>query len=52
MLFAAFPIVYQQAHGWSYGIGGLAFLGVLIGFTTGVLYYMYVFTLSLSCTSS
>lgn len=31
MLFAAFPIVYQQHRGWNEGIGGLSFLGVLVG---------------------
>ena len=31
MLFAAFPIVYQQVRGWSQGIGGLSFLGVAVG---------------------
>ncbi|KAL2828609.1 putative MFS multidrug transporter [Aspergillus pseudoustus] len=31
MLFAAYPIVFQQARGWSEGIGGLAFLGILVG---------------------
>ncbi|PGG95227.1 hypothetical protein GX51_08302 [Blastomyces parvus] len=31
MLFAAFPIVYQQHRGWNEGVGGLSFLGVLIG---------------------
>ncbi|DAA73627.1 TPA_exp: putative MFS multidrug transporter [Trichophyton benhamiae CBS 112371] len=31
MLFSAFPVVYQQHRGWSPGIGGLAFLGVLGG---------------------
>ncbi|KAL7627060.1 hypothetical protein AAE478_003836 [Parahypoxylon ruwenzoriense] len=30
MLFAAFPIVFQQNRGWSAGIGGLAFLGILV----------------------
>nr|XP_018265035.1 multiple drug resistance protein [Kwoniella dejecticola CBS 10117]OBR87193.1 multiple drug resistance protein [Kwoniella dejecticola CBS 10117] len=29
--FAAYPIVFQQGHGWNVGIGGLAFLGILIG---------------------
>jgi len=38
MLFAAFPIVFQQVRGWSPGIGGLAFLGVLVGMLLGVLY--------------
>lgn len=31
MLFAAFPIVFQQGRGWNAGVGGLAFLGVLVG---------------------
>ena len=35
LLFAAFPIVYQGARGWSESSGGLAFLGVLIGNLAG-----------------
>ncbi|EEP79877.1 hypothetical protein UREG_04723 [Uncinocarpus reesii 1704] len=31
LLFGAFPIVYQQVRGWNEGVGGLAFLGVLVG---------------------
>lgn len=31
MMFGAFPLVYQQARGWSPGEGGLAFLGLLVG---------------------
>ncbi|KAK1140452.1 hypothetical protein N8T08_010398 [Aspergillus melleus] len=38
MLFAAFPIVYQQGRGWSEGVGGLAFMGVLVGMVLAVLY--------------
>lgn len=38
MLFAAFPIVYQQYRGWSPGIGGLAFLGVAVGMMGAVIY--------------
>jgi MFS family permease len=41
MLFAAYPIVYQQGRGWSAGISGLAFLGVLIGMTAAVTYSIY-----------
>ena len=41
LLFAAFPIVYQQARGWSQGIGGLAFLGVLIGNLSGWAYALW-----------
>ncbi|KAJ5155404.1 MFS general substrate transporter [Penicillium capsulatum] len=31
MLFAAMPIVYQEYRGWGEGLGGLAFMGILIG---------------------
>ncbi|KAL2823232.1 MFS general substrate transporter [Aspergillus cavernicola] len=37
MLFAAYPIVFQQTRGWSEGTGGLAFLGILIGICLAVL---------------
>lgn len=38
MLFGAYPIVYQQARGWSQGIGGLAFLGIAVGMVLAVVY--------------
>ena len=38
MMFAAFPIVYQQNRGWSEGIGGLAFIGVAVGMMIAVIY--------------
>ena len=38
MLFAAFPIVYEQERGWNPGVGGLPFLGVLVGMLTAVVY--------------
>ncbi|ETS79849.1 hypothetical protein PFICI_07378 [Pestalotiopsis fici W106-1] len=38
MLFAAYPIVYQQNRGWSQGIGGLAFLGIMVGMLFAVAY--------------
>ena len=41
MLFAAFPIVYQQERGWSQGIGGLAFLGVAVGMIMAVSYSLW-----------
>lgn len=34
--FAAFPIVFQQGRGWSPGVGGLAFLGLLVGMLIAV----------------
>ena len=33
LLFAAFPIVFQLGRGWSPGIGGLAFIGVAVGYS-------------------
>lgn len=38
MMFAAFPIVFQQQRGWSEGVGGLAFLGVAVGMIAAVIY--------------
>jgi hypothetical protein len=38
MLFGAFPIVYQEERGWSEGIGGCAFLGILVGMFFAVAY--------------
>ncbi|KAL3454420.1 major facilitator superfamily domain-containing protein [Aspergillus insuetus] len=37
MLFAAYPIVFQQVRGWSEGIGGLAFLGILVGMILAIM---------------
>jgi hypothetical protein len=41
MLFAAFPIVFQQGRGWSEGVGGLAFIGVAVGMILGVTYCIW-----------
>ncbi|KAI4868475.1 MFS general substrate transporter [Hypoxylon rubiginosum] len=41
MMFAAFPIVFQQQRGWSPGIGGLAFLGVAVGMMSAVFFSIY-----------
>ncbi|KAJ5477563.1 hypothetical protein N7530_003072 [Penicillium desertorum] len=38
MLFGAFPIVYQIHRGWNQGVGGLAFIGVMIGMIGAVAY--------------
>ncbi|ORX34129.1 putative transporter [Kockovaella imperatae] len=35
--FAAYPIVFQEGRGWNTGIGGLAFLGILVGTIISVL---------------
>jgi multidrug resistance protein len=37
MLFGAFPIVFQQYRGWSQGIGGLAFVGIIIGMIVAII---------------
>lgn len=37
MLFAAFPIVFEDIRGWNPGVGGLAFLGVMVGMIIGVI---------------
>lgn len=36
MLFAAYPIVFQKTRGWSEGLGGLSFLGVMVGILASV----------------
>ncbi|KZF19872.1 MFS general substrate transporter [Xylona heveae TC161] len=36
MMFGAFPIVYQEERHWNEGIGGLAFLGVMVGMLSAV----------------
>lgn len=41
MMFAAFPIVFQQYRGWSAGIGGLAFCGVAVGMVLAVVYAIF-----------
>ena len=35
--FAAYPIIFQQIRGWNTGVGGLAFLGTLLGTVCAVL---------------
>ncbi|KAJ5433499.1 uncharacterized protein N7458_012655 [Penicillium daleae] len=37
MLFAAFPIVFEDIRGWNPGVGGLAFLGVMVGMIIGII---------------
>ena len=41
MLFGAFPIVFQKVRGWREGIGGLSFLGVMVGMMIGVAYSIW-----------
>ncbi|KAF5660945.1 hypothetical protein FCIRC_11998 [Fusarium circinatum] len=38
LFFAAFPVVFEQARGWSQGIEGLAFLGIAVGMAAGLIY--------------
>lgn len=41
MLFGAFPIVYRGERGWSTGISGLAFLGIMVGMVFAVIYNIW-----------
>lgn len=36
--FAAFPLVFQTLRGWNAGVGGLAFLGILVGMVSALVY--------------
>ncbi|MCJ1314442.1 MFS siderochrome iron transporter 1 [Agyrium rufum] len=38
MMFAAFPIVFQEGYGFNEGLGGCAFLGVAVGMIAAVIY--------------
>lgn len=40
-LFGAFPIVFQKYRGWSPGVGGLAFLGVLVGMLIAIAFVIF-----------
>lgn len=41
LLFAAFPIVFNEKRNWSAGIGGLAFLGITVGMILGAAFVTY-----------
>ncbi|KIW61853.1 hypothetical protein PV05_01924 [Exophiala xenobiotica] len=41
LFMGAMPVVYNQDRQWSEGIGGLAFLGIAVGFLLGVVYSIY-----------
>ncbi|CAG2009050.1 unnamed protein product [Fusarium graminearum] len=41
MCFAAFPIVFQGGRGWNQGVGGLAFLGIVVGVALAILTFVY-----------
>ncbi|GFR46863.1 hypothetical protein Agub_g8504 [Astrephomene gubernaculifera] len=40
MFFAAFPIVFHYARGWSPGISGLAFIGIAVGIILALVYIL------------
>lgn len=42
MLFSSYPIIFQQSRGWSQGVGGLAFIGILVGLFVGFSYLVFV----------
>ncbi|KAM0304816.1 hypothetical protein ACHAPM_002931 [Fusarium culmorum] len=41
MCFAAFPIVFQGGRGWNQGVGGLAFLGIVVGVALAISTFVY-----------
>lgn len=41
MLFAAYPIVYQQNRGWNQGVGGLPFTALIVGMLGAVSYSIW-----------
>jgi hypothetical protein len=41
LFMGAMPVVYNEDRHWSEGIGGLAFLGIAVGFILGVGYSIY-----------
>ncbi|CEL06509.1 hypothetical protein ASPCAL09685 [Aspergillus calidoustus] len=41
MFMGAMPIVYNEHRGWSAGIGGLSFLGIMVGIILGLLYAIW-----------
>ncbi|KAK7211024.1 hypothetical protein V2G26_018202 [Clonostachys chloroleuca] len=45
MFLGAFPIVYQEQRGWGEGIGGLSFIGMMVGMIIG-LGYLVAFDVS------
>lgn len=42
IMFADYPIVFQQGRGWSPGVGGLAFIGVAIGMAAANLSMIWI----------
>lgn len=41
MMFAAFPIIFQVNKGWSAGLSGLAFLGIMVGMVFAIIYALF-----------
>ncbi|KAI8713679.1 Efflux pump FUBT [Fusarium sp. LHS14.1] len=41
MCFAAFPIIFQIGRGWSQGVGGLAFTGIVIGVVLSIISFIF-----------
>lgn len=40
LMLGAFPVVFEEKRGWSQGIGGLPFIGVVIGLISGAVHMM------------
>lgn len=42
LLFSAFPVVYSEQRGWSAGLTGLSFLGLMVGFLLALLFTVFI----------
>ena len=42
MQFTAFPLVFEEARGWSSGLAGLAFIGITIGSFMALAYIVFL----------
>jgi len=41
LLLGAFPVVFQEKRGWSQGISGLPFIGMVVGLVSGATHMMF-----------
>ncbi|KAI1626139.1 major facilitator superfamily transporter [Exophiala viscosa] len=41
LLLGAFPVVFEEKRGWSQGISGLPFIGMVVGLVSGAIHMMF-----------
>ncbi|MCJ1403877.1 hypothetical protein MMC11_007100 [Xylographa trunciseda] len=42
MIFTAFPIVFETERGWSQGVSGLSYIGVMVGQFLSMFFYLFM----------